>query len=120
MNFEISDVTLLSLLPKKADLAALKNDRFLIRWAAQSARISDVGTPQTFSVYDLKNWLKSQLPKRFETHCSKFVLLALRLDRRPQVGDQRLGQVDRAELLDHVRTAQRVVEELALPLGVRQ
>ena len=64
-------MTLSSLLPKKADLAALKNDRFLMRWAAQSARISDVGTPQTFSVYDLKNWLKSQRPKRFETHCSK-------------------------------------------------
>src|SRR3954465_710354 len=65
-------VTLLSRLPKKDDLAALKKLRFLIRWAAQSARISEVGTPQTFSVYDLKNWLKSHLPKRFETHCSKF------------------------------------------------
>ena len=31
-------------------MAARKNDRFLIRWAAQSARISDVGTPHTFSV----------------------------------------------------------------------
>ena len=72
MNFEIRLVTLLSLLPKNADHAARKNDRFLIRWAAQSARISDVGTPHTFSVYDLKNWLKSHLPKRLETHCSKF------------------------------------------------
>jgi hypothetical protein len=50
LNFEIRLVTLLSRLPKKADLAALKKLRFLIRWAAQSARISDVGTPQTFSV----------------------------------------------------------------------
>src|SRR5918992_5243920 len=63
-------VTLSSLLPKKADHAARKKDRFLIRWAAQSARISEVGTPQTFSVYDLKNWLKSQRPKRLTTHCS--------------------------------------------------
>ena len=63
-------MTLSSRLPKNADQAARKNDRFLIRWAAQSARISDVGTPQTFSVYDLKNWLKSQRPKRFETHSS--------------------------------------------------
>ena len=31
-------------------MAARKKDRFLIRWAAQSARISEVGTPHTFSV----------------------------------------------------------------------
>ena len=63
-------MTLLSLFPKNADQAARKNERFLIRWAAQSARISDVGTPQTFSVYDLKNWLKSHRPKRLATHSS--------------------------------------------------
>ena len=63
-------MTLSPLLPKKADQAALKKDRFLIRWAAQSARISEVGTPHTFSVYDLKNWLKSQRPKRLDTHSS--------------------------------------------------
>src|SRR5918999_5153870 len=67
----MSDLILSPLLPKNADLAALKNDSPLIRWAAQSARISEVGTPQTFSVYDLKNWLKSQRPKRLTTHCSK-------------------------------------------------
>jgi hypothetical protein len=59
------------LFPKNADLAALKNDRPLMRCAAQSERISVVGTPQSFSVYDLKNWLNSQRPKRFDTHCSK-------------------------------------------------
>ena len=46
------------------------------------------------------------------------VLLALRLDRRPEVGEERLGQVDRAELLHHVRAAQRVVEELRAALAV--
>jgi hypothetical protein len=70
LNFEIRLVTLSSLLPKKADQAARKKERFLIRWAAQSARISEVGTPQTFSVYDLKNWLKSQRPKRLATQSS--------------------------------------------------
>src|SRR5215210_6501059 len=63
-------VTLLSLFPKNADQAARKKLRFLIRWAAQSARISEVGTPQTFSVYDLKNWLKSHRPNRLATHSS--------------------------------------------------
>ena len=43
-------VLMLLLLPKKAALAALKNDSPLIRWAAHSARISEVGTPHTFSV----------------------------------------------------------------------
>jgi hypothetical protein len=61
-------VTLSPRLPKKALQAARKKDRFLILCAAQSARISEVGTPQTFSVYDLKNWLKRNRPKRFETH----------------------------------------------------
>jgi hypothetical protein len=46
----MSDLILSPRLPKKAALAALKNDSPLIRWAAHSARISDVGTPQTFSV----------------------------------------------------------------------
>ena len=41
---------MLPLLPKNAALAALKNDRPLIRWAAHSARTSVAGTPQTFSV----------------------------------------------------------------------
>jgi hypothetical protein len=46
----ISDLILLPLLPRNAALAALKNDRPLMRWAAHSARISVAGTPQTFSV----------------------------------------------------------------------
>ena len=41
---------MLPLLPKNAALAALKNDRPLIRCAAHSARTSVAGTPQTFSV----------------------------------------------------------------------
>ncbi len=36
-------------------ISALRRSRFLIRWAAQSAGISETGTPQTFSVYVLKN-----------------------------------------------------------------
>ncbi len=46
------------------------------------------------------------------------LLLALRLDGRPQVGGERARQVDRAELLHHVRAAQRVVEELRLAVAV--
>jgi hypothetical protein len=50
VNSEISDLILLSLLPKKADFAAEKKDRPLMRWAAHSARSSVAGTPHTFSV----------------------------------------------------------------------
>ncbi len=46
----MSDLILLPLLPRKAAFAALKNDRPLMRWAAQSAPISSAGTPHTFSV----------------------------------------------------------------------
>ena len=45
----ISDVCP-ALLPKNAALAAEKNERPLMRWAAHSARISEVETPHTFSV----------------------------------------------------------------------
>src|ERR1700755_1970548 len=67
----MSDLILLPLLPTKACLAAAKNDRPLIRCAAHSERISEVDTPHTFSVYDLKNWLNSQRPKRLHTQSSK-------------------------------------------------
>jgi len=40
----------LPLLPKNADLAAEVNDSPLIRCAANSARISDTGTPHSFSL----------------------------------------------------------------------
>src|SRR5438445_11974904 len=63
-------LTLSSLLPKNAALAAEKNESPLIRCAAHSARISVVGTPHTFSVYDLKKSSKSRRPKRFETQSS--------------------------------------------------
>ena len=46
----MSDLILLPLLPMKAALAALKNDRPLMRCAAHSERTSVAGTPQTFSV----------------------------------------------------------------------
>ena len=36
-------------------IRALRRSRFFTRWAAQSAGISETGTPQTFSVYVLKN-----------------------------------------------------------------
>ncbi len=42
--------TLLPSLPKNAAFAALMNESPLMRCAAHSARSSDVGTPQTFSV----------------------------------------------------------------------
>src|SRR2546425_11014124 len=63
-------LTLFPLLPKNAAFAAEKKERPLIRCAAHSARISDVGTPHTFSVYDLKKSSKRRLPKRFETQSS--------------------------------------------------
>src|SRR5438067_388003 len=71
-------LTLFPLLPKKAALAAEKNDRPLIRWAAHSARISEAGTPQTFSLYDLKKSSKSRRPKRFETQSSSDASTLLR------------------------------------------
>ena len=37
-------------LGRTALITALRRSRFLTRWAAQSAGISDTGTPQTFSV----------------------------------------------------------------------
>jgi len=71
LNSEIRLFTLLPLLPKNAAFAAEKNERPLIRCAAHSARISDVGTPHTFSVYDLKNSSKRRRPKRFDTQSSR-------------------------------------------------
>src|SRR5215831_8588512 len=62
--------TLSPLLPKNAALAAEKNDSPLIRCAAHSARISLVGTPHTFSVYDLKKSSNRRRPKRFDTQSS--------------------------------------------------
>jgi hypothetical protein len=63
-------LTLLPLLPKKAALAAEKNDSPLIRCAAHSARISDGGTPHTFSLYDLKKSSYRRFPNRFVTQSS--------------------------------------------------
>ena len=37
-------------LGRMALITALRRSRFLTRWAAQSAGMSDTGTPQTFSV----------------------------------------------------------------------
>ena len=37
-------------LGRMALMIALRRSRFLIRWAAQSAGMSETGTPQTFSV----------------------------------------------------------------------
>ena len=37
-------------LGRRALSTALKSERFLMRWAAQSAGISSAGMPQTFSV----------------------------------------------------------------------
>ena len=62
--------TLLPLLPKNAAFAAEKNESPLMRCAAHSALISDVGTPHTFSVYDLKKSSKSLRPNRFDTQSS--------------------------------------------------
>ena len=57
-------------LPKNAARAADVNESPLILCAAHSARISLVGTPQTFSVYVLKKSSNSRRPKRFETQSS--------------------------------------------------
>jgi hypothetical protein len=47
------------------------------------------------------------------------LLLALGLDQRPQVGEAGADELDRAELLDHVRAVEGVVEELAVPVDAR-
>src|SRR5439155_5199038 len=66
----MSVFTLLPRLPKNAARAAEVNESPLIRCAAHSARISLVGTPQTFSVYVLKKSSNKRRPKRFETQSS--------------------------------------------------
>src|SRR5438046_6004514 len=66
----MSVFTLLPRLPKNAARAAELKDNPLIRCAAHSARISVVGTPQTFSVYVLKKSSNRRLPKRFDTQSS--------------------------------------------------
>src|ERR1700751_842711 len=63
--------TLLPRFPKNADLTAAANVRPLMRCAAHSERISVVGTPHTFSVYDLKKSSNRRRPKRLTTHVSK-------------------------------------------------
>src|SRR5215467_7354401 len=63
-------LTLFPLLPKNAAFAAEKNESPLMRCAAHSARISVVGTPHSFSVYDLKKSSNRRLPNRFDTQSS--------------------------------------------------
>src|SRR5436190_21891524 len=72
-------LTLLPLLPKNAAFAAEKKERPLMRCAAHSARISDAGTPHTFSLYDLKKSSKRRRPKRFDTQSSSDSSRLLRL-----------------------------------------
>ena len=48
-------------------------DRPLMRCAPHSAEISSHGTPQTFSVYDLKNVRYSRSPKRLMRKSSSVV-----------------------------------------------
>ena len=56
--------------PKRAEVTARTRSRSLIRCAAQSAEMVEVGMPQTFSVYDLKKVSKSTRPKRLTTQSS--------------------------------------------------
>ena len=115
----MSDLILSPRLPKKAALAALKNDRPLIRWAAHSARISDVGHAPDLLRVRLEEEVEQALAEAVRHPLLEGVLLALGLHLRPQVGEERARQLDRAELLDHVGAAQRVVEELAVPEDAR-
>ena len=112
-------LTLLPLLPKNAALAAEKNERPLIRCAAHSARISVVGTPQTFSVYDLKKSSKSRRPKRFETQSSSELVDLVAPSRGASVRRHAARELDRAELADHVGAAQRIVEVAVVPVDPR-
>jgi hypothetical protein len=47
------------------------------------------------------------------------LLLALGLELRPQVGETRADQLDRAELLDDVHALERIGQELAVPEDAR-
>ena len=47
------------------------------------------------------------------------LLFALGLELGPQIGEQRACELHGAELLDHVRAAQRIVEELLVPVDAR-
>src|SRR5216684_868532 len=53
-----------------ASHTARNSDRFLIRWAPQSAWISVQGTPQTFSLCVLKKCRYKRQPKRDATNPS--------------------------------------------------
>src|SRR5215213_5725223 len=64
-NSSISDVTPPRRLFGASELhTARPSDRFLIRCAAQSAWMAVAGTPQTFSVYVLKNVRYRRQPNR--------------------------------------------------------
>ncbi len=115
----ISDLTLSPLLPKKAALAAEKNDRPLIRCAAHSARISVVGHAPHLLGVGLEEEVEQPLAEAVGDPLLEVVLPALGLDQRPQVGEAGAGQLDRAELLDDVASVERVVEELAVPEDAR-
>jgi len=47
------------------------------------------------------------------------VLAALGLDRGHEIGGKRARELDRAELADHVRAAQRIVQEALVPVDAR-
>ena len=115
----MSDLILSPLLPKNADLAALKKDRPLMRWAAQSARISSRGHAPDLLGVGLEELVEEPAAEAVHDPLLERVLLALGRDPRPQVGEERLGQVDRPQLLDHVRAAQRIVQELVVPVDPR-
>ena len=58
-------------LPKSAFFSARPSVSCLMRWAAQSAEISEHFIPHTFSVYVSKNIENNLRPKLLHTHCSK-------------------------------------------------
>ncbi len=91
----------------------------MIRWAAHSARISEVGHAPHLLGVGLEEEVEQALAEAVGHPLLEGVLAALGLDLRPHVGQERARQLDRAELLDHVRPAQRVVEELLVPVDAR-
>ena len=107
------------LVHRAAESIALSSERFWIRCAAHSARISVHGMPHTFSVYVLKKISYSRLPKRLVTHCSRLSSRA-RGSRWAQRSSHHLEAGPEAQAAERVAGLQRVVEELATVMDARE
>ena len=100
--------------------AAFQSEKFLIRCAAQSERISVPGMPHSFSVYDSKNALYRRCPKRAVTHSSKVSASRRRCRCAHRYESAHRPDSQRPEATDDVLRRQRVREVLPVVVDARQ